>query len=463
MILLALVSACGTDQDKRALSEKSALLGQEDVQSMSPRSDGQWNVICKDGRSEVRSLADIQQNKVCEKQQAYDFAKRCKAALTNSEERRTLNEILNYLETSSCDTAFEAVQNSVDLSLPGMQLTDLSPLAAFQKLESLDLTGNEIYDLNPLSEIKSLQRLLVGRNKVTSLQPLKALENLRLLSAEENKIQDLSPLSSLPRLESLFLTGNLVSDLAPLRTLGNLRSLAVERNSLQSLEPLKGLEKLEFLNANANAVTDMTPVAFIKTLQVLSLDKNGIKNVTPLAALPALQELSLSHNEIRRIQDFVLLKNLRILNLRANRIKEWNQLPFLSSLKQLETLDLRENPLPRIANPLCPSANAQVCKWPTEWLPVFTCDSRNAQPACKPQIQSGRQVCFSSLALQSILLLTKGTCVFTTFDTRFSSPNSEPFRTSVEHALTKDTCFEMESTVEDSAYLAGLIRCEETL
>jgi hypothetical protein len=116
------------------------------------------------------------------------------------------------------------------LSLAGMGLTDITPLAKLTKVKSLNLDYNEISDLTPLAGLVALEKLHLGSNQITDLSPLENLTNLKFVPLFRNQISDLSPIANWSHAEHLALYCNPVSDLRPLHGLANLRKVKLQGN-----------------------------------------------------------------------------------------------------------------------------------------------------------------------------------------------------------------------------------------
>ncbi len=99
-------------------------------------------------------------------------------------------------------------------------ITDLSQLTQFTKLEGLDLNGTPITDISPLSRLKNLQMLSLAGTKVTDISPLAHLSKLGAITLTDTPIKDISPLSGLKFLTNISLDRTLVKDVTPLNRLG---------------------------------------------------------------------------------------------------------------------------------------------------------------------------------------------------------------------------------------------------
>jgi len=130
------------------------------------------------------------------------------------------------------------------LSLAGMVLTDITPLAKLTKVKSLILDYNEISDLTPLAGLVALEKLHLGSNQITDLSPLANLINLKFVPLFRNQISDLSPIANWSQAEHLALYCNPVSDLRPLLGLANLRKVKLQGNPV-SPEALDAARKAQ--------------------------------------------------------------------------------------------------------------------------------------------------------------------------------------------------------------------------
>ena len=120
------------------------------------------------------------------------------------------------------------------LSLAGMGLTDITPLARLTKIKSLNLDYNEISDVKPLEGLVELEKLHLGSNQVEDLSPLENLTKLKFVPLFRNQIFDLSPIANWSRVEQLALYCNPISDLRPLHGLTNLRKVKLQGNPVST-------------------------------------------------------------------------------------------------------------------------------------------------------------------------------------------------------------------------------------
>ena len=128
------------------------------------------------------------------------------------------------------ELTFANYERITHLSLAGMGLTDITPLAKLTKIKSLNLNYNEISDLSPLAGLVELEKLHLGSNQISDLSPLKNLKKLKFVPLYRNQISDLCPIANWHQAEYLALYCNPISGLRPLHGLSNLRKVKLQGN-----------------------------------------------------------------------------------------------------------------------------------------------------------------------------------------------------------------------------------------
>lgn len=106
---------------------------------------------------------------------ATDFITACQSTTTSDAARRTVSAVKARTMAESCDQANERLLGMRTLSLRDRGLTDVSPLADLQQIETLDLSLNPGVDVSPLASLESLRKLDLTNSGVTDLAPLAAL------------------------------------------------------------------------------------------------------------------------------------------------------------------------------------------------------------------------------------------------------------------------------------------------
>lgn len=204
------------------------------------------------------------------------------------------------------------------LVLDYQQITDLAPLAGLP-LEHLSLVGNQISDLSPLADCQELQTVDVGENPVRSADVLAGLPNLRgvgleatgvtsveafagsgiqSLNVRTTWVTDYTPLESCPALTRLI-TGSMpdgaAETLAGLTGLEELRLYSTPRLDLSIFENFHRLQAADFYGSSVDHPEALMGLA---SLRYLNLGETGVGELSFLSSMPALTELDLRDNTL---------------------------------------------------------------------------------------------------------------------------------------------------------------------
>ena len=241
------------------------------------------------------------------------------------------------------------LQGLQTLFLTATGVTDLAPLAGLQGLQTLDLSNTEVPDLAPLAGLQGLQELYLSYTGYVDLAPLAGLEGLQVLDLHISGVTDLAPLAGLQGLQILDLHISDVTDVVPLAGLQGLQSLSLSNTGVTDLAPLAGLQGLEFLDlSHCNGLTDLAPLAGLQGLEFLDLSYcNGVTDLAPLSRLQGLQVLSLSGMDITDLAQLAGLQGLQRLDLKY--CKSLMDLAPLAALQALQSLDLSSTSLTDLA------------------------------------------------------------------------------------------------------------------
>lgn len=164
-------------------------------------------------------------------------------------------------------------------------IRDLTGLEHCKRLMLLELPGNEVSDLSPIAGLDLLQSLTLTGNRVEDLTPLKDLKRLQYVELSGNSVSDISALAGLEAMNSAYLSGNQISDLTPTKGLSKLWTLDVADNEVTDIAPVSGLTRLSTLNLDGNAVSDLSPLSDLTSLQRLSLRDNKVTDIGPLVEM----------------------------------------------------------------------------------------------------------------------------------------------------------------------------------
>ena len=196
--------------------------------------------------------------------------------------RRQYGEYVNY--------RLNKAGHVIELSIPYLDIVDVTLFAGLTRLTILDLSGNQLRDLKSLAGLTQLTTLYLYKNQLTDLTPLAGLTRLTILDLSGNQLRDLKPLAGLTQLKELVLSWNQLTDVTP----------------------LAGLTQLTMLNLSNNYLTDVTPLAGLTQVTTLYLSNNHLTDVTPLADLMQVKRLELSHNQIKIFPEAFLERDREI-------------------------------------------------------------------------------------------------------------------------------------------------------
>ncbi|MGF1566655.1 MAG: leucine-rich repeat domain-containing protein, partial [Nodosilinea sp.] len=215
------------------------------------------------------------------------------------------------------------------------QISDVSGLAALNRLTSLDLRNNQISDVSGLAALNRLTSLDLRNNPTIDVSGLAALNGLTTLYLSDNQISDVSDLAVLNGLTTLYLSNNQISDVSDLAALNGLTSLYLSNNQVSDVSDLAALKGLTTLSLSDNQTSDVSGLAALQGLTSLYLSDNQITDVSGLAALNGLTTLDLSNNQISDVSGLAALNRLTSLDLRNNQISDVSGLAALQGLTSL--------------------------------------------------------------------------------------------------------------------------------
>lgn len=234
----------------------------------------------------------------------------------------------------------ETLPALTDLSLKGMELPDLAPLAACAKVDRLHLNYSTLGDLTPvgampalkfldaygsklkqdfapLAASKTLNEIMYyaaelpnddfsslgklkqakifhgGLTKMTSVEWVKEVPQIERLYLFVEKVGDLSPIASAAKL-TLFRGWKMeLGDLAYLNGKADLATVELPDSNYSTTAPLATLPNLE--TADLSEAKQPVDLAFVKScpkLKRLTFNKSTVVNFEALAGHPALQTIS---------------------------------------------------------------------------------------------------------------------------------------------------------------------------
>ncbi len=157
-------------------------------------------------------------------------------------------------------SGLEQCTTLASLTLPGNQITRLTPLHGLAHLQFLDVSNNQISDLTPLATCKALQYIELTGNQITEVAALGGIQSLTSLYLANNRIKDATPLFTLPKVWTLYLEGNQITNLGGIGGMKWLSMLSLKGNGVTDIAALEPLTKLQFLFLENNQISDLAPL-----------------------------------------------------------------------------------------------------------------------------------------------------------------------------------------------------------
>ena len=181
------------------------------------------------------------------------------------------------LTNSDVSELVSNIPNVTEVFLENNQISDLSLLAGFTKLQTLSVQGSQISKLDALTpqNFPNLIRLKMGNNPLTDYRNIGLMTNLIMLILENAQLDD--------------------ADISWLPALTSLQYLDLRQNQLTQLQALTGLTRLSVLLLDDNDLTDTALLSPLTQLANLWLTNNRLTTIA-LPSLTALQDLRVGNN-----------------------------------------------------------------------------------------------------------------------------------------------------------------------
>jgi hypothetical protein len=190
----------------------------------------------------------------------------------------------------------KCAQNIASISFRGSfsNLSDISEMKNFTKLEGSDLSDTEIPDLEPLRDLP-LTWLRVARTPIASLEPLRGKTGITYLDID-NFTGDLAPVATLVNLTNLSAMGTKITDLSLLAPLTKLTQLSLQTTAITDLKPLIGkpLTHLTISHLVSKSPIDLKPLQQLPHLRSLYLYGTKVDEAEVASLQKALPNLYIS-------------------------------------------------------------------------------------------------------------------------------------------------------------------------
>jgi len=255
-----------------------------------------------------------------------------------------------------------------DLSLMGLNLSELPNLATVPNLHNLDLSCNKLTSVSKsIRNLRHLQKLNLSVNEIREVE-LPEMKNLASLDLSWNKIREYAPLinnlrKKTPCLDSLSLQFNAITYEEKIRihALTKLTQLsifngnkiaaedrAVAQKLILSSETVQQLGRRGEMNSYADLAN---PARFLQDfgqaenigakITSICIDELGLVNISMLRNLTNLKFLSARENKISDVTILLSCTKLRQIDLGNNEISSINKI--LNNLPFIQDLDISFN------------------------------------------------------------------------------------------------------------------------
>lgn len=266
--------------------------------------------------------------------------------------------------TEKSDKTIKMTQENIDkvtsIALEEKEISDITGIKKFTKLESLNLGSNKIKDITAIESLANLKTLYLPNNQINNIDSLKKLSNLEGLSLGKNNLDsegykvlsDMTDNGNFSNLKGLWLWELGITDLNQINFIKNLKGLTLldlHGNGMSDISGLKELTNLNTLYLFNNKIKDINTLEGLTNLVVLNLYNNEISDISALEGLTNLTSLGLNENEISDISALEGLTNLTLLKLERNKINKSDIINVLSDKNKLDYLSLSLNDINEIS------------------------------------------------------------------------------------------------------------------
>ncbi|MCQ2557954.1 MAG: leucine-rich repeat domain-containing protein [Oscillospiraceae bacterium] len=145
-----------------------------------------------------------------------------------------------------------------------------------QDITELDLSGRNLTDISMLRSFTKLETLILRYNQITDISALQGMTNLKYVDLSGNQISDAFVFVYLPGIEVLNLENNRINSVTPFMNLSNLRELYLNGNLLNSMQITGLRQAIPACAVMCDTVTDEQPVTDVPTG---GIESNGYQDL----------------------------------------------------------------------------------------------------------------------------------------------------------------------------------------
>lgn len=223
----------------------------------------------------------------------------------------------------------------IEISIPSINITDITGLSEFLNLKKLHLVGQNIQSID-LTGLNSLEKFEITYCETTSINTT-GLINLKTLNCISSQLTNAGlNLSTNLALTSLNLYGNQLTSLN-VNFLTELIDLSCGNNNINTLD-ITNLEHLSFLECSESNLTSLNLVG-LQNLTVLDCSKNALTSLN-LNGFSNLTTLTCNNNALTEL-DLSFENMLEKLNVSNNNLTSID----VSGCEKLHTFDCTDNQL----------------------------------------------------------------------------------------------------------------------
>ncbi|MBR2705249.1 MAG: leucine-rich repeat domain-containing protein [Clostridia bacterium] len=196
----------------------------------------------------------------------------------------------------------EEIENTKSLYLSKKNITDLSGIEYFTKIETLDIQDNKITSIEkvPGEFIRSLS--VSNIENITDINLIENYNSLYCIEVDGSNLEEIP--ESIKKIAShlsyIEWTNGVLKTTSWVKDFPKLISLRLENNQISSLENLSTASGLTSLDLSGNQIENIDEIGSLIELYSLDIDDNNVSNLNGISGL-CLVTLNAANNKITDI------------------------------------------------------------------------------------------------------------------------------------------------------------------